>query len=54
MNSLDIILYITGAVALFLIFTVGYSTGHKDGKREGYTQGRAIGRAMNRKQVGIK
>jgi hypothetical protein len=44
MNSLDIILYILGAGALFLLFTAGYALGHKDGKREGYTLGRSIGR----------
>jgi hypothetical protein len=45
MNSLDIILYILGAAALFLLFTAGYALGHKDGKREGYTLGRAVGRS---------
>lgn len=44
MNSLDIILYILGAGALFLLFTAGYALGHKDGKREGYTLGRSISR----------
>jgi hypothetical protein len=44
MNSLDIILYIVGAAALFLLFTAGYALGHKDGKREGYTLGRSISR----------
>ena len=46
MNSLDIILYILGAGALFLLFTAGYALGHKDGKREGYTLGRSIGRNL--------
>jgi len=44
MNSLDIILYLVGAAALFLLFTAGYALGHKDGKREGYTAGRSIAR----------
>ena len=47
MNSLDIILYIVGAAALFLLFTAGYALGHKDGKREGYTLGRSISRSRN-------
>jgi hypothetical protein len=46
MNSLDIILYIVGAGALFLLFTAGYALGHKDGKREGYTLGRSIARNL--------
>ena len=50
MNSLGIILYILGAGALVLLFTIGYSVGHKDGKREGYTLGRSIGR----NSVGVK
>jgi hypothetical protein len=45
MNSLDIILYVLGAGALFLLFTAGYAVGHKDGKREGYTLGRSLGRS---------
>lgn len=46
MNSLDIMLYIVGATALFLLFTAGYALGHKDGKREGYTLGRSIARNL--------
>lgn len=44
MNSLDIILYLLGAGALFLLFMAGYSIGHNDGQREGYTRGRAVAR----------
>ena len=44
MNSLDIILYILGAGALFLLFVAGYALGYKDGKREGYISGRDISR----------
>lgn len=49
MNSLDIILYILGAGALFLLFTAGYALGHKDGKREGYALGRDISRSISDK-----
>ena len=44
MNSADIIMYLLGAGAIFLIFIAGYSIGHNDGKREGYTRGRAVAR----------
>lgn len=44
MNSLDIILYIAGAGALFLLYVVAYSDGHKDGERDGYMRGRALTR----------
>ena len=51
MNSLDIILYILGAGALFLLFVAGYALGHKDGKREGYTAGRDIARGSGLSEV---
>lgn len=44
MNSLNIILYILGAGALFLLYVVAYSDGHRDGEREGYMRGRSISR----------
>jgi hypothetical protein len=48
MNSLDIILYVAGAGALFLLYVVAYSAGHRDGKREGYARGRSINRITTR------
>lgn len=47
MNSLDIILFIAGAGALFLLYVVAYSDGHREGERAGYMRGRSISRRAN-------